>query len=379
MSYQIDWDTKTITLPGFVDAHLHYPQTAMIGSWGADLLDWLERYTFPEESKFTQPDYAQRIAKLFVDQLVKHGVTTAAVFSTVHPQAFAALLEAAQGRLHLVSGLTAMDRHAPDALHISTAEWERENQIAYDALRAHRRMTYAVTPRFAITSTPEQLAACGAFHQNHPDTLMQTHINENLREIEFVSELFPRSESYLQVYADHGLLTDRSLFGHAIYGSDEEVSQLVAAGASVVHCPTSNTFLGSGLFPHQRYQDLGGNIALGSDVGGGTSFSPWATMAEAYKLARLRGYSLTATQLVDWHTMGGAKALHLDDKIGSLEPGKYQDYNVFHLEPRDALVAERLSRVESADDALFALMFMMCECPDQVHVERHFDTSSDLG
>ena len=349
----------TLVLPGFIDAHLHFPQSAIIGAYGTDLLHWLDTHTFPEESRFSDRAHARSIAATFGDALLHYGVTSACVFSTIHPGALEELAAAFDARgMGLVSGKTAMDRNAIPSLH-DTA------QAAYDDAKAlletleprYERFGYAVTPRFAITSTEAQLEACAALHAEFPKTRMQTHINESAREIATVAELFPNDASYLDVYDRFGLVTDRALFAHGIHTTEAEMTRMAEAGASVVHCPTSNTFLGSGLFNPGANRAAGVRIGIGCDIGGGTHFSPFVTMQEAYKVARFHDQSLTAAETFYWHTLGNARVLHTSREAGSLSAGKWADLAILRDPENDPIAALRLARVESTEERLFAYQF----------------------
>lgn len=348
-----------LVLPGFIDAHLHFPQTAIIGAYGTDLLAWLETYTFPEESRFGDRDHAEAVAAIFADELLACGVTSACVFSTIHPVALEALASSFDARgMGLLSGKTAMDRNAIPSLQDSP-------QAAYDEARAllsalqprYERFGYVVTPRFAITSTEAQLEVCGALHAEFPETRMQTHINESAREIATVRALFPTDPSYLAVYDRFGLVTDRSLFAHGIHSSPAELERMAEAGAAVVHCPTSNTFLGSGLFNPDAHREARVSIGLGCDIGGGTAFSPFVTMQEAYKVARFHDLSLTADETFFWHTLGNARVMKTDAEAGSFAPGKWADFVVLDTPTDNAVARLRMQRVQSITDQLFAWQF----------------------
>lgn len=348
-----------LVMPGFIDAHLHFPQTSIIGAYGTDLLYWLNTYTFPEESRFGDREHARKIAAIFADELLKHGVTSACVFSTIHPVALEEVAAAFDARgMGLLSGKTAMDRNAIPTLQDSP-------QAAYDEAKAlmtrlepqYERFDYAVTPRFAITSTEAQLEVCGALHKEFPHSRMQTHINESAREIQTIKELFPNDESYLAVYDRFGLVTDRSLFAHAIHSTPAEMERLADAGASVVHCPTSNTFLGSGLFNPLANREAGVGIGIGCDIGGGTHFSPFVTMQEAYKVARFHDQSLRSFETYYWHTLGNARAMKTDAVAGSFATGKWADFVVLRDRSDDPVSALRMEKAETLEQRLFAYQF----------------------
>ena len=324
-----------LIVPGFIDTHIHLPQTEMIASYGEQLLTWLERYTFPTEQQFVDKEYASFVSEIFLDELVRHGTTTALVFTTVHSQSAEAFFEAAYKRsMRMIAGKVLMDRNAPEPLLEEAKTAYIESQQLIEKWHKKERLQYAVTPRFAITSTQEQLNLSGKLLEEFPDVYLHTHLSENKDEIAWTKALFPKAQNYLDVYESAGLLTERSVFAHGIYLSDKEIAKLSECRCAIAHCPTSNLFLGSGLFNlHKMKQfDQSNKIGLGTDVGGGTSFSLLATGAEAYKVAQLQKQTLTPFQMFYLATLGGAEALCLQDKIGSLEKGKEADFIV--LDPR---------------------------------------------
>ena len=342
---------------GFVDAHMHYPQTAIIASWGKRLIDWLNTYTFPEEARFHDPAYAAEIAKRTFALTLGHGTTTTCAFSTIHPASVAAYFaEATALGVRALTGKTCMDRNAP-------ADLLDTPQQAYDQSKAllqtwHRRgrLSYVITPRFTPTSSPEQLAALGALWAEYPDCLMQTHLSEQHDEILWVRGLHPEARDYLDTYERHGLLGRNALFGHAIHLTARERARLAEADAAVIHCPTSNTFIGSGLF------DLHGlkpttRIGLATDTGGGSSFSMLRTMAAAYEIAQLRGHVLHPADLWYLATAGSAAALRLSDKIGTIAPGMEADLVILDLASTPA-IAQRAARAESFWQSLFPTIMM---------------------
>ena len=349
----------TVVLPGFIDAHLHFPQSAIIGAYGTDLLHWLDTYTFPEESRFGDQAHAASIAAIFADTLLRYGVTSACVFSTIHPVALEELAAAFHSRgMGLLSGKTAMDRNAIPTLHDTAQSAYDDAKVLLEALEPqYDRFGYVVTPRFAITSTEAQLDVCGSLHAEFPHTRMQTHINESAREIATVAQLFPNDASYLDVYDRFGLVTDRSLFAHGIHTTEAEMARMAEAGAAVVHCPTSNTFLGSGLFNPGANRAAGVNIGIGCDIGGGTHFSPFVTMQEAYKVARFHDQSLTAAETYYWHTLGNARAMKTNREAGSLAAGKWADFIVLSDPDDDPIAALRLAHAETVEQRLFAYQF----------------------
>jgi len=349
---------KALITAGFVDAHAHYPQTAIIASWGKRLIDWLNTYTFPEEMRFGDAGYAAAAARSYFDLTLAHGTTTTVSFCTIHPESVVAYFTEAKSRgLRVVGGKTCMDRNAPDGLR-DTA------QSAYDASKAlletwHGvdRLSYAITPRFSPTSTPEQLSALGALWAEHPDCLMQTHLSEQTDEVAWVASLFPTARDYLDTYEAHGLLGPGALFGHAIHLTAREKSRLAEVDAALIHCPTSNTFIGSGLFDMAGLKAAGHRIGLATDTGGGSSFSMLRTMASAYEIGQLRGTPLHALQLFWLATQGSACALRMDDRIGNLAPGLEADLVVIDL-ASTAAIAQRAARAETLPEALFATIMM---------------------
>ena len=341
---------------GFVDAHVHYPQTAIIASWGKRLIDWLNTYTFPEEARFADAGYAAVIANRYLDLVLARGTTTVCSYATIHPASVDAIFTAAQARgMRVFAGKTCMDRNAPDNLR-DTA------QSAYDDSKAllHRwhgvdRLGYVITPRFAPTSTPEQLAALGALWREYPDCLMQTHLSEQVDEIAWVRDLFPQSRDYLDTYEAQGLLQAGAVFGHAIHLTAREQDRLAEVGAALVHCPTSNTFIGSGLFDMGLAQRL--RVGLATDTGGGSSFSMLRTMAAAYEVAQLRGQSLHPAQLWWLATQGSARALRADHLIGNIAPGLEADLVVIDLASTPA-IAQAMARADDLWQAVFPTIMM---------------------
>jgi guanine deaminase len=350
-----------LIVPGFVDCHVHYPQLGMIASPGEELLDWLDRYTFPAEARFADEAWAQTRARLFTDQLIAHGVTTACVFSTVHKGSADALFRAAHDRnLRIITGKTCMDRNAPDELLDTPDSAVADSLDLLERWHGVGRLEYAVSPRFAPTSSDAQLRALGELAAAHPDVVIQTHLAENRGECRWVAELFPDAVDYTDVYDAVGLVRRRAVFGHAVHLSDRETGRLAEAHASLAHCPTSNNFLGSGLFPLHDIAFAGGDdlrIGLGSDVGAGTSLSPLTTAGEAYKVSRLLGSPLAVAELLRLSTLGGAEALGVADSVGSLEVGKDADLVV--LDPASSPVLEqRAEQCTTTAELLFALMIL---------------------
>jgi guanine deaminase len=323
-----------LILPGLIDTHIHYPQTEMIAAYGEQLLEWLEQYTFPTERKFEDQDYARAIASFFLDELLKNGTTTALVFSTVHSQSVEAFFEEALRRnLRMISGKVLMDRHAPDFLQDTPESGYTESKRLIEKWHRKGRLLYAVTPRFAITSSEEQLRLAGQLLEEFPDVYLQTHLSENLKEVAWVQALFPESKGYLDVYDRFKLVRDRSIFAHGIHLTDAEFKRLSEAKAALSFCPTSNLFLGSGLFKlHIAKSTVTPvKVGLGTDVGAGTSFSMLQSLNEAYKVSQLQERSLSAFKSIFLATLGGAQALLLDDKLGNFDPGKEADFIVVDM------------------------------------------------
>lgn len=341
---------------GFVDAHVHYPQTAIIASWGKRLIDWLNSYTFPEELRFADRAYADTVAARYLDLVLAHGTTTVCTYATVHPASVDAIFTAARARgMRLYAGKTCMDRNAPPGLCDTAQSAYDESKRLLERWHGVDRLSYVITPRFAPTSTPEQLAALGALWREHPDCLMQTHLCEQLDEIAWVRDLFPQSRDYLDIYEAQGLLGKGAVFGHAIHLTDREKARLAEAGASLVHCPTSNTFIGSGLFDMSLARAL--RVGLATDTGGGSSFSMLRTMAAAYEVAQLRGRSLHPSQLWWLATQGSARALHAEDRIGNIAPGMEADLVVIDLASTPA-IAQAAARATDLWQALFPTIML---------------------
>lgn len=353
----VDWSGMLLT-PGLIDTHLHAPQLEMIGSYGGHLLEWLNRYTFPTERKFEDPVHARRVAKAFYDELLRHGTLTALVFSTVHAAATDIFFEEAEKRgFRAIIGKTMMDRNAPEYLLDSSP------RVSYDESRAllqkwHGRglLHYAITPRFAPTSSPEQLELAGQLRGEFPDVWVHSHISENRNELRWVQELFPEAE-YADVYDRYGLLGGKTVLAHGVWLTAEELDLLARRGSRIAHCPNSNLFLGSGLFPLHRVLEAGVLVGLGSDIGAGTTPSIFAAMADAYKVQQVQNVSLSPFHLWYLATLGGAKALALDSETGSLEAGKSADFLAIDLKATP-LLALRTGRASSLEDLLAGLIFM---------------------
>ncbi|MEH6435210.1 guanine deaminase [Massilia sp. DD77] len=352
----LDYRGKLIT-PGFVDTHLHYPQTDMIASPAPGLLPWLETYTFPTERRFEDPAHARATAEFFLDELLRCGTTTAVVYCTVHPASVDAFFEASEARnLRMVAGKVLMDRHCPDFLRDVEGQLG-QSEALINKWHKRGRALYAITPRFAPTSTEAQLKLTGELAAQYPDTFIQTHVSENKDECHWVGELFPQARSYLDVYERFGLMRPRALFGHCIWLDDEDFARMAATGSAAAVCPTSNLFLGSGLFDFERADGARVQLSLGTDVGAGTSFSMLQTMNEAYKVARLKGSYLPALRMFYLATLGAARSMRLEGTIGSFAPGCEADFVV--LDPKATpLMARRSSHCESLEELLFALALL---------------------
>jgi guanine deaminase len=347
-----------LLLPGFVDCHIHYPQTDMIASYGAQLLEWLERYTFPTERRFEDPRYAREVADFFLDELLRNGTTTAVVLGTVHPQSVEAIFEASRTRgLRMIAGKVLMDRNCPEYLRDTAESGYTESRALIERWHGRDRLLYAVTPRFAPTSSDEQLRRAGQLLEEFPDVYLHTHLAENRNEVAWVAELFPASRSYLDVYAGFGLVRRRSVFAHCIHLDDADRRLMAEREAMAAFCPTSNLFLGSGLFDLRRAREYGIAVGIGTDVGGGTSFSMLRTLQEAYKVAQLAAQTLSPFQALYLATLGGAQALDLGDRIGNFEPGKEADFVVIDL-AATPLLERRLRYARDLAEKLFALIML---------------------
>jgi guanine deaminase len=353
---EINHYQDALITPGFIDTHIHLPQTGMVGSYGEQLLDWLNTYTFPCESQFSDKAHADEVADIFIKELLRNGTTTALVFGSVHPQSVNSFFEAAEKLdLRMIAGKVMMDRNAPDYL-VDTAESSYvDSKALIERWHGKGRLHYAVTPRFAPTSTPEQLTLAGQLLTEYPDLYMQTHISENLKEIEWVKELFPERKGYLDVYDHYQLLGERSVFAHGVHLCDEECARLAETGSAISFCPTSNLFLGSGLFNLPMAEKHKLNVGLGTDVGGGTSFSLLQTLNEAYKVMQLQGARLSPFKSLYLATLGGARALRLEDRIGNLQPGSDADFLVLDYNATP-LLSYRLKQSNNIAETLFVLM-----------------------
>lgn len=345
-------------LPGFVDSHVHSAQIGVIASPGEQLLGWLERYTFPEERRFADPAYARATAELFLDELLRNGTTTAVVFPTVHEGSADALFAAADARgMRLVAGKVLMDRNCPEFLRDTPEGGYEASLRLIERWHGRGRLAYAVTPRFAATSSERQLELAGRLFREHAGLYLQSHVAENVDEVRWVQALFPSARSYLDVYDRFGLLGPRAVYAHCIHLDRADRERMAATGAAMSFCPTSNLFLGSGIFDRAAARAAGAHITVGTDVGGGTSFSMLRTLAEGYKALRLRGQTLSSLEAFYLATLGAARALALDDAIGNLAPGMEADFVV--LDPAATpLLERRFARAADLAERLFVLMML---------------------
>jgi guanine deaminase len=343
-----------LVMPGFIDTHVHMPQIDVIGSYGSELIDWLETYTFPAEIGYADPERSAAGARLFLDALLAHGTTSAVVFATSHKVAAEALFEAAQERgMRLVTGKVLQDRHSPDGLRDDVAQAERDCIDLIDRWHGRDRLAYAVTVRFAPASSPAQLAMAGALCAADESLYMQTHVAESRAEVAWARELFPQARSYLDVYARAGLLHPRSVLAHGIWLDDADREAVRDSGAQIAHCPSSNLFLGSGLFDWRAAVAAAMPVSLATDVGGGTSLSMVRTLAEAYKVQAMAGHRLTAWCALHAATRGAAEALRLGHEIGSFEPGRSADVCVWNW-AADPVAARRMEVARSLHERVFA-------------------------
>ncbi len=344
--------------PGFIDTHIHFPQTGMIASYGEQLLDWLNTYTFPTEKQFEDKAHASDVAAIFLKELLRNGTTTALVFGSVHPQSVDAFFEQADKlNLRMIAGKVLMDRNAPDYLTDTAETGYAESKALIERWHGKGRLHYAVTPRFAPTSTPEQLDLAGKLFGEYPALYMHTHISENKAEVAWVKDLFPAREGYLDVYDHHKLIGPRAVFAHGVHLCDDECKRLAETGSAVAFCPTSNLFLGSGLFDLNKLEEHGVRVGLGTDVGAGTSFSQLQSLNEAYKIMQLQGKKLDPFKSLYLATLGGANALYLDDKLGNFLPGKDADFLVLDYNATP-LISYRMQQAKSLEERLFALTML---------------------
>ena len=351
-----------IIAPGFVDMHIHYPQTDVIGAPAEGLLPWLENYTFPHEKRFSAPDYAAEVATFFIAELLRNGVTTALTFATSHPTSVHALFtEAQKHHMRLITGKVLQDRHSPDGVRDETEQSLVDTETLIQQWHGVDRLGYAITPRFAPTSTPAQLRGAGELAAKYPEVWVQSHVAENLGEIAWARELFPESASYLATYADFGLMRKRAVYAHCIHFDDSDRALMRESGAVAAISPTSNLFLGSGFFDYAGADRIGFGYGLASDVGGGTSFSPFHTMLAAYYVGRegqtKTGLSLSPQHLWWQHTAGAAQALDLAGVVGNLQPGCEADFVVLNPQATP-LLARKTAQANSLDELLFAMIVL---------------------
>ena len=351
----IDHSGKLI-VPGFIDCHVHFPQVDIIGSYGEQLLDWLARYAYPAEEAFTDADHANAVADFFADELLRNGTTTALVFPTVHPHSVDAIFGAAEKRgMRLLSGKVLMDQNCPETLRDDPASAYQDSRRLIERWHGENRLGYAITPRFAITSSEAQLRAAGKLASEFPDVHVHTHLAENRDECALIAQQFPWSRSYFDVYEQLGLVRERSVFAHCLHLDDQDRMQMANCGAAIAYCPTSNLFLGSGLFDLRAARQCGIRTGIATDVGGGTSLSMFRTLSDAYKALQLQGQTLPAFRALYLATLGAANALYLDDKIGNFVAGKEADFVVIDY-AASSITGRRLSHCVDIAEKLFALI-----------------------
>ncbi len=353
----VDHSDKLL-IPGMIDCHVHYPQIDMIASAGDQLLDWLENYTFPAEARFSDAAEARSVANFFLDELLRNGTTTALVFATIHTQSVDAIFEAAlQRNVRLAAGKVLMDRNCPEYLQDTPRSAYSDSRALLERWHGQGRLHYAITPRFAPTSSDEQLDAAGKLAGEFSDTLVHTHLAENVDEVAWVAKLFPAARSYLDVYKRAGLLRERSVFAHCLHLDDEDYTELASAGGAIAFCPTSNLFLGSGLFDLARARQHRIRVGLGTDVGGGTSLSMFQTMSEAYKVLQLNRQTLSSLRGLYLSTLGAAEALYMDEQIGNFAIGKEADFVTLNCDSTP-LLQRRLAHTKKLTEELFVLMML---------------------
>ncbi len=350
--------TGKLIVPGLIDCHVHYSQLDIIASYGEQLLDWLNRYAYPAEASFADADHAREVADVFRDELLRNGTTTAMVFATVFPQSVDAIFAAAERRgMRLIAGKVLMDEMCPDELSDTPESAYAESKALIERWHGKGRLGYAITPRFALTSSEAQLREAGRLASEYPDVWVHTHLAENTEEVDQIAKQFAWSRSYLDVYDHFDLLRKRSVFAHCLYLDEQDRKLMADKGGAGAFCPTSNLFLGSGLFDLQSMVDAGVNVGLATDVGGGTSLSLLQTMNEAYKVLHLQQQSLPASRALHLATLGAAKALDLDARIGNFEAGKEADFIVLDA-TGSSITARRAQTTTSVDEQLFALIFL---------------------
>ena len=353
-----DYGKDSLISAGFIDSHVHFPQTPMIAAYGEQLLDWLNKYTFPTEQKYADKEFARSVAKVFLQENLRNGITCGCIYCTVYPQSVDALFEEAEKLgMRLAAGKVMMDRNAPEKLLDTPKTGYDDSKALIKKWHNRGRLLYAITPRFAPTSTPEQLEATGSLCKEHPECYMQTHVSENKGEVAWVKELFPERKGYLDVYDHYSLCRPRAVFGHGIHLTDDEMQVMHRTGSAIAHCPTSNFFLGSGFFNIQRamQKERPVRVGLGTDLGAGTSFSILATLNEAYKAAQLNSYALSACHAYYVATRGTAHAMYLEDKIGSIAPGMEADIVVLDMKSTP-IIKYRMEFAKDFEEALFIQM-----------------------
>lgn len=353
-----EYGPNALISAGFLDSHVHFPQTPMIAAFGEQLLDWLNKYTFPTERKYADKAFAASVAKVFLDECLRNGITTSCVYCTVFPQSVDALFEEAERLgMRMAAGKVLMNRNAPDYLLDTTQSGYDDSKALIQKWHGRGRLMYAITPRFAPTSTADQLQSAGELWNEFPDCYMQTHVSENVDEVAWVKSLFPDRKGYLDVYDHHALCRPRAVFGHGIHLTEEELQTMHSTGSAISHCPTSNFFLGSGYLDVFKAQDprRPARVGLGTDLGAGTSFSILATLNEAYKAAQLNGRKLTAGHAYYLATRGTARAMYIEDKVGSLTPGMEADIVVLDMRSTP-IIDYRMRFVEDIHEALFVQM-----------------------
>jgi guanine deaminase len=353
-----NYGSDALISAGFLDSHVHFPQTPMIGAFGEQLLDWLETYTFPTERRYADKAFASSVAKLFLHECLRNGITTSCVYCTIFPQSVDALFEEADRLgLRIAAGKVLMNRNAPDYLLGTTQSAYDDSKGLIGKWHGRNRLMYAITPRFAPTSTPDQLDAAGALWSEFPDCYMQTHVSENTSEVAWVKELFPERKGYLDVYDYHKLCRPRAVFGHGVHLTEDELQCMHATGSAIAHCPTSNFFLGSGFFNVARAmrKERPVRVGLGTDLGAGTSFSILLTLNEAYKAAQLNNYPLTGGHAYYLATRGTANAMYIDDKVGSIAPGMEADIVVLDMKSTP-IIEYRMQFAKDIHEALFVQM-----------------------
>ena len=357
-----------LVVPGFIDTHIHYPQAEMVGAYGEQLLEWLNNYTFPTEARYKDKDYSREMSAFFIKQLLRNGTTTALVFGTVHPESVDGLFEEAEKiNMRMIAGKVMMDRNAPDYLLDTPEISYNQTKALIEKWHKRGRLLYAITPRFAPTSTPEQLAMAGKLKREYPDTYLHTHLCENKDEIAWVKELYPEQDGYLDVYHHHGLTGDKSVFAHCIHLEDKEWDCLQETDSSIAFCPTSNLYLGSGLFKLQEAWQRKIKVGMGTDIGAGTTFNMLQTLNEAYKVMQLQQHRLSAFEAFYLATLGGAKSLSLDHLIGNFEVGKEADFVV--IDPCSTPLQQL--RYDSSKD-LAEKLFMLMTLGDDRSIYRTY-------